>query len=263
MLRLAGERADGTVLWMTGPATVRRSHRAHHHRGRRCGGAPLATRWCASCGGCDGRRGDRPRPRREGVPDLRNAAVLPGDDGPRRRRRPRRPGHHRKRGHGQCPAGGTLGGRRHRIRGGRVHTARRPDPNLPEVSTYVLLGLDAARAPGARVDQAAATLAALRKVVPMQVDDELIVRGNGAVQAVGGALLVTDAVPVGRVGARRVDDPDHGRRPRLLEGRRPGRPQAAADPVPQEHGHDRRPAVRGHRPRLNVYRNRRRGGLRG
>lgn len=45
---------------------------------------------------------------------------------------------------------------------------------------------------------------------------------------------------------RRVDDPDHGRRPRILEGRRPNRPQAAADPVPQEHGHDRRPAVRGH-----------------
>ena len=58
-------------------------------------------------------------------------------------------------------------------------------------STYVLLGVDAARAPGARVDQAAATLAALRKVVPVQVDDELIVRGNGAVQVVGGALLAS------------------------------------------------------------------------
>ena len=62
-------------------------------------------------------------------------------------------------------------------------------------STYVLLGVDAARAPGARVDQAAATLAALRKVVPVQVDDELIVRGNGAVQVVGGALLASGTLP--------------------------------------------------------------------
>ena len=62
-------------------------------------------------------------------------------------------------------------------------------------STYVLLGADAARAPGARVDQAAATLAALRKVVPVQVDDELIVRGNGAVQVVGGALLAFGRAP--------------------------------------------------------------------
>jgi uncharacterized membrane protein YphA (DoxX/SURF4 family) len=62
-------------------------------------------------------------------------------------------------------------------------------------STYVLLGVDAARAPGARVDQAAATLAALRKMVPVQVDDELIVRGNGAVQVVGGALLASGTLP--------------------------------------------------------------------
>ena len=49
-------------------------------------------------------------------------------------------------------------------------------------STYVLLGIDAARAPGPRVDQAAATLAMLRKAVPLPADDELIVRGNGAVR---------------------------------------------------------------------------------
>jgi putative oxidoreductase len=62
-------------------------------------------------------------------------------------------------------------------------------------STYVLLGIDAARAPGARVDQAAPMLAVLRKAVPMPVDDELVVRGNGAVQVVGGALLAVGAVP--------------------------------------------------------------------
>jgi uncharacterized membrane protein YphA (DoxX/SURF4 family) len=62
-------------------------------------------------------------------------------------------------------------------------------------STYVLLGADAARAPGARVDQAAPMLAAVRKTVPLPVEDELIVRGNGAVQVVGGALLALGKAP--------------------------------------------------------------------
>jgi putative oxidoreductase len=57
-------------------------------------------------------------------------------------------------------------------------------------STYFLLGLDAARLPGKRVDQAAPMLAAMRSIVPLPADDELIVRGNGAAQALGGALLV-------------------------------------------------------------------------
>jgi putative oxidoreductase len=62
-------------------------------------------------------------------------------------------------------------------------------------STYVLLGADAASAPGARVDQAAPMLAAVRKTVPLPVEDELIVRGNGAVQVVGGALLALGKAP--------------------------------------------------------------------
>jgi hypothetical protein len=40
-------------------------------------------------------------------------------------------------------------------------------------STYVLLGFDAVRAPGARVDQAAPVLAAMRKVAPLPDDDAL------------------------------------------------------------------------------------------
>ena len=62
-------------------------------------------------------------------------------------------------------------------------------------STYAVLGLDAARAPGTRVDQAAATLALLRRVVPVPVDDEVVVRFNGAVQAAGGALLAVGVIP--------------------------------------------------------------------
>jgi putative oxidoreductase len=57
-------------------------------------------------------------------------------------------------------------------------------------STYVLLGLDAARAPGGRVDQAAPTLSAVRAFVPLPEDDELIVRGNALVQVLGGSLLM-------------------------------------------------------------------------
>ena len=76
-----------------------------------------------------------------------------------------------------------------------MHRSLRMVARLLTGSTYVLLDADAARAPGARVDQAAATLAALRKVVPVQVDDELIVRGNGAVQVVGGALLASGTLP--------------------------------------------------------------------
>ncbi|MEA2485180.1 MAG: putative oxidoreductase [Actinomycetota bacterium] len=57
-------------------------------------------------------------------------------------------------------------------------------------TTYVLLGLDAARAPGRRVEQAAPTLAIVRRAVPLPVDDELVVRGNGAAQVLGGSLLM-------------------------------------------------------------------------
>ncbi len=56
-------------------------------------------------------------------------------------------------------------------------------------STYATLGLDAARAPGPRVGQAAPTLAKLRSIVPLPAEDDLIVRANGAVQFVGGLMM--------------------------------------------------------------------------
>lgn len=62
-------------------------------------------------------------------------------------------------------------------------------------STYALLGLDALRAPGARVGQAAPTLAAARRFVPLPDDDDLIVRGNAAVQAVAGTLMAFGKFP--------------------------------------------------------------------
>ena len=65
----------------------------------------------------------------------------------------------------------------------------RPAARIFTGSTYVLLGFDALRAPGARVEQAGPVLAAIRKVVPLPEDDELVVRGNAAVQVVCGTLL--------------------------------------------------------------------------
>ena len=65
----------------------------------------------------------------------------------------------------------------------------RPAARIFTGSTYVLLGVDALRAPGARVEQAGPVLAAIRKVVPIPDDDELVVRANAAVQVVCGAML--------------------------------------------------------------------------
>jgi putative oxidoreductase len=56
-------------------------------------------------------------------------------------------------------------------------------------STYVLLGFDALRAPGGRVDLAAPVLATMRKAVPLPGDDELLVRANAAVMVVAGTTL--------------------------------------------------------------------------
>ena len=77
----------------------------------------------------------------------------------------------------------------------RVLTPLRPAARALTGSTYVLLGMDALRAPGARVEQAGPVLAAMRKWVPLPDDDELLVRGNAAVMVAAGALLVLGKAP--------------------------------------------------------------------
>lgn len=62
-------------------------------------------------------------------------------------------------------------------------------------STYAILGFDALRAPGGRVNAAGPTLAMIRKVAPLPKDDELIVRANGALMAVGGTMLTLGILP--------------------------------------------------------------------
>jgi putative oxidoreductase len=77
----------------------------------------------------------------------------------------------------------------------RALAALRPAARILTGSTYALLGFDALRAPGARVDAAALMLAAIRRVVPLPADDELVVRGNAAVQVLGGTLLALGVAP--------------------------------------------------------------------
>jgi uncharacterized membrane protein YphA (DoxX/SURF4 family) len=77
----------------------------------------------------------------------------------------------------------------------RLLAPLRPAARVLTGSTYALLGFDALRAPGGRVDQAGPVLAAIRKVVPLPDDDELVVRGNAAAQVLGGVLLATGRAP--------------------------------------------------------------------
>ena len=77
----------------------------------------------------------------------------------------------------------------------RMLAPLRPAARILTGSTYVKLGFDALRAPGGRVDQAATVLAAIREWVPLPADDELVVRGNAAVQVLGGTLLALGRAP--------------------------------------------------------------------
>jgi putative oxidoreductase len=71
----------------------------------------------------------------------------------------------------------------------RMLAPLRPAARVFTGSTYAVLGFDALRAPGARVDQAGPLLAAMRTAVPLPDDDELVVRANAAVMMVAGAVL--------------------------------------------------------------------------
>ena len=71
----------------------------------------------------------------------------------------------------------------------------RPAARVLTGSTYVLLGFDALREPGGRVDQATPVLASIRKVAPLPEHDELVVRANAAVMVASGTLLALGIAP--------------------------------------------------------------------
>jgi uncharacterized membrane protein YphA (DoxX/SURF4 family) len=71
----------------------------------------------------------------------------------------------------------------------------RPVARLLTGSTYVLLGFDALRAPGGRVDLAAPLLGAIRARVPLPADDQLVVRVNAAAQVAAGTMLALGRSP--------------------------------------------------------------------
>jgi len=73
--------------------------------------------------------------------------------------------------------------------------ALRPAARFLTGSTYAVLGYDAARQPGPRVDAAATFMAAIRKEVPLPISDEQVVRVNGAIQTACGVLLAVGVAP--------------------------------------------------------------------
>ena len=62
-------------------------------------------------------------------------------------------------------------------------------------STYALLGMDAFRTPGNRVNTAGPLLASMRRVTPLPEDDELLVRANAAAMVVAGTSLALGRLP--------------------------------------------------------------------
>jgi len=62
-------------------------------------------------------------------------------------------------------------------------------------AVYIAGGYEVVRAPGGRVGKAADTLAKIRRMVPLPIDDELIVRVNGGAQLAAGAALALGVKP--------------------------------------------------------------------
>jgi putative oxidoreductase len=77
----------------------------------------------------------------------------------------------------------------------RVLAPLRPAARVLTGSTYVLLGFDALRAPGKRVELAGPLLSAIRARVPLPGDDELLVRVNAGAQVAAGGLLALGLAP--------------------------------------------------------------------
>ena len=109
MLNLAGEQADGTVLWMTGPATIRDYVVPAISAAASAAGQAQPASRVQPAGLRDERPGRRPGERGGRARHLRTAAVLPRDAGQGRRGGPRRRGGRRERGRGRGADPGARG----------------------------------------------------------------------------------------------------------------------------------------------------------
>ena len=120
MLNVAARQAEGTITWMTGPATLESHTDPDHHEGGRRGRQPRAADRRLAAGRGHRRRRRRPRVGRPGLPGLRPAALLPGDARPRGGRGPADVAllGSEERGAGRRPAARRH--RRHRLRGHRL-----------------------------------------------------------------------------------------------------------------------------------------------
>lgn len=79
--------------------------------------------------------------------------------------------------------------------GSVISTAGRALARAFTGAVYIYAGYQAARAPGGRVGKASDTLAKIRRLIPLPVDDELIVRANGAAQFTAGTTLALGVKP--------------------------------------------------------------------
>ena len=62
-------------------------------------------------------------------------------------------------------------------------------------AVYISAAYETARAPGGRIGKASDALTKIRRVIPLPVDDELIVRANGAAQLTAGTTLALGIKP--------------------------------------------------------------------
>jgi putative oxidoreductase len=79
--------------------------------------------------------------------------------------------------------------------GSVITTAGRALARVLTGAVYISAGYEAARAPGGRVGKASDTLSKIRRAIPLPVDDELIVRANGAAQLTAGTTLALGFKP--------------------------------------------------------------------
>lgn len=90
-----------------------------------------------------------------------------------------------------------------------MHTVLRALARALTSAVYISAGWEVVRVPGGRVSKAGATLAKIRRVIPLPVEDEFIVRAN-VLSSLLPALLLQ---PASNLDSQLPSSPDHSSRP--------------------------------------------------